>query len=269
MKNLIIVLLFSLVLSSCEKTETQLCGLPVADSSSSRSLKGLFLGNSLTYFNNLAYQVEWLARSNGDYLSSDTYAPGGYWLEAHSRISGFKIRSRQWDCVILQESPHYAAQSDAFLDTMVYPYVDSLKRMILENNPETEIVLYMAPAHKNGIENCDEVQTACTYDGMQERIKNTHIVISDRLGIKVAPAGIIWQIFMDKYPDIELFNDDGVHPNPLGTYLIACTVYSTIYRKKPIGIYVPDNVAIDDADKVQRLVSDILFDCNPNWRNYS
>jgi hypothetical protein len=51
----------------------------------------------------------------------------------------------------------------------------------------------------------------------------------------VIPAGLAFAKAMAKRPDIELYEADKRHPSLAGTYLAACTVYATLYRKSPEG----------------------------------
>ena len=47
----------------------------------------------------------------------------------------------------------------------------------------------------------------------------------------VIPAGLAFARAIAKRPDIELYEIDKRHPSLAGTYLAACTVYATLYRK--------------------------------------
>ena len=52
----------------------------------------------------------------------------------------------------------------------------------------------------------------------------------------VIPAGLAFARAIAKRPDIELYQADKRHPSLAGTYLAACTVYATLYRKSPEGL---------------------------------
>ena len=51
-------------------------------------------------------------------------------------------------------------------------------------------------------------------------------------------------------PSIRLHKLDGTHPNILGTYLAACTVFGSIYGKKTIGLKYDYFGAINEKDKI-------------------
>lgn len=273
MRKLFPLILISILLfPCCEKSSTDqgTCGLEVADNSSPQLLKILFIGNSHTYVNDIPRTVSLIAKSKGDSVYYMMSAPGGCDFQSHYKLieTISAIKSQKWDFVVLQESGWRTALPDAMADTMIYPYADSLYKMIKTNNESTKIILYMTHGYRDGASWGDEDPSVSTYEGMQERIKNTYLEISNRLNVPIAPAGMIWEIIMDKYPNMVLFQSDGIHAEYNGSYISACTIYSLIFNKKPIGTYVPENVLQEEVQIIQQTVSNVLFDCNPDWRNY-
>lgn len=67
---------------------------------------------------------------------------------------------------------------------------------------------------------------------------------------------------------MNLFNSDGIHALPNDSYLLACSIYSTIFRKSPVGKFVPLEVDIDESVKIQNTVYQSLFKGNPDWEKY-
>jgi hypothetical protein len=184
------------------------------------------------------------------------------------------IESEKWDFVILQEQGGIQALPIFMADTAIYQYAEILVNAIRENYADTKIILYMTHGYRDGVLTfgdeywCEQDPFVCNYEGMQERIKENYIEMSNRFNAEVAPAGMIWKIFMDENPDINLFNSDGIHALPAGSYISACSIYSTIFRKSPMGKYVPDGISSDLADTIQKKVYEVLFQCNPDWRQY-
>ena len=66
----------------------------------------------------------------------------------------------------------------------------------------------------------------------------------------VIPVGIAFDIAYNEFPQIKLHHDDGTHPNLKGTYLAACTVFASVYRKSPIGLDYDYYGAISENDKI-------------------
>ena len=51
----------------------------------------------------------------------------------------------------------------------------------------------------------------------------------------VIPAGLAFANAINKRPDLEFYMPDKRHPTLLGTYLGACTIYASVYKKSPVG----------------------------------
>ncbi len=51
----------------------------------------------------------------------------------------------------------------------------------------------------------------------------------------VIPAGLAFAKALGKNPRIILYDVDKRHPSLLGTYLSACTIYASLYKKSPVG----------------------------------
>jgi hypothetical protein len=266
-------LLILILFVSCEEgsIDERTCGLEERNDNSSVYYKILFIGNSHTYVNDIPNTIKFLAKSKGDSMYAEMSAPGGYEFQRHytdeSTLSA--IRAQKWDYVVLQESGWRVALPDFMADTMVYPYADSLYAVIRTNNELTKIILYMTQGYRDGATWwCDGNPSVCTYEGMQEYVKGTYIRFSEQINAQIAPAGMIWMIYMDKYPNENLFNDDGYHANPLGSYISACTIYSVIFLKRPVGGYIPVGISEEEGSRIQTLVANVLFDCNPDWKEY-
>jgi hypothetical protein len=54
-------------------------------------------------------------------------------------------------------------------------------------------------------------------------------------GVEIAPVGLAWQQAQKRQPNLILLSDS-VHPNFAGSYLAACVLYSTVFKKTPVGL---------------------------------
>ena len=52
----------------------------------------------------------------------------------------------------------------------------------------------------------------------------------------VIPAGPGWQLARELRPQVELYTDDGSHPNDLGTYLTACIFVGKLTGDYPVNL---------------------------------
>jgi hypothetical protein len=236
----------------------------------------LFIGNSHTNRNDIPKTIQLMAQSAGDSTYSHNETQPGYTLAQHcAREETLRtIDSLKWDFVVLQEQGGLQALPVPLIDTGVCQYTQKLIDAIKRNSSNTKIILYMTHAYRNGVLTFGGNDWAAsdplvaTYSGMQNRIRENLINMSERFDVELSPAGVLWKLFQDRYPSVNLFDTDGIHPLPNGSYLLACAIYSTIYRKSPAGKYVPDGVNSDEAGNMQRIAYESLFKLNPDWTVY-
>ncbi len=230
--------------------------------------KALFLGNSYTQVNDLPQMISNIAHSAGDSLYVDSNTPGGCTFQLHSTnsISLSKIVSNNWDYIVLQEQSQLPSFSPAQVQTDVYPYADSLIKKIRANDTCTKPLFYMTWGRKNGDQtNCSSYPPVCTYLGMQQRLKDSYIEMGNMFDAEVCPAGIAWKHLRKSNPAIELYQTDESHPTLYGTYLVACTFYSAIFHKSPIGLFIPAGITTAIADTIQRTAYFAVFDSLNTW----
>lgn len=275
----LLIILTLLIFGNCTKVPPTLedCGLEINNDTNPQSYKVLFIGNSHTYTYNIPQTIEQMAIERGDSIKTHQETPGGYKLSQHCirKETLDAIKSENWNYVILQGVGGLQALPPYMADTAFYRYAQILADTIRENSFHTKIILYMTHGYKEGVLSfnandwCEEDPLVCNYNGMQERIRYNYLTLAEILNSEIAPSGMMWKMFMDQYPDINLFQSDGIHATPSGSYIAACTIYGLIFRKRLEYIYMPENVNEEVAQKIQNTVSNALFDCNPNWKLYS
>ena len=59
---------------------------------------------------------------------------------------------------------------------------------------------------------------------------------SELIHAPIVPVGDAWEIAHGRKPDLELWNKDGKHPAPAGTYLAACVFYKALFKQSPVGL---------------------------------
>ena len=187
-------------------------------------LRVLFIGNSLTFYNDLPSLVEQLSAAAGvdRPLDAEMIARGGdsFFLHTERRDDGAPLRviaEGGWDVVVLQENGRLAARSG----NESLPYASRLVRAVRAAGAKP--VFYMTWAYR------DQAQAL-------PRIRETYAGLGSRLEVEVAPVGEAWRLARDAAGDVDLFVDDGVHPNPEGSYLAACVIFSTLYQRSPEGL---------------------------------
>lgn len=172
----------------------------------------LFVGNSLTYVNDLPGTVALLASVAGDSVEVESVARPGFALIDH--VEGKSnavevIRSRRWDYVVLQQGPSSLPLSR---DTLIL--ATGLLDADIQAAGGRTAELMVWPARDN-ITSFDQVR-----DSYQEAARAV-----DGLFL---PAGEAWRTAWATDPSLPLYGDDGFHPSELGTFLAALVVYEGI-----------------------------------------
>jgi hypothetical protein len=66
--------------------------------------------------------------------------------------------------------------------------------------------------------------------------EDLYVSVGNEANALVIPVGLAFEEAYRRKPGIKLHKDyDGSHPELIGTYLAACTVYASIYGKSPVG----------------------------------
>lgn len=241
----------------------------VSSSLFSQHYKALFLGNSYTASFNLPTTVAQIASSLGDSLTHDRNTPGGYTLEGHSTNANTlnKIRSNDWDYVVLQEQSQRPSFSPGQVANEVFPFAAKLNDSIKANNACTETVFFMTWGRKYGDQNnCPFYTPVCTYSGMQARLRDSYMQMANDNDATVAPCGVAWQRSRLTDSLVNLWSGDNSHPSAHGTYLNACVFYATLWQKPVSGATFYGSIGQQDAIYLQAIADQVVFDSLSQWR---
>lgn len=169
-----------------------------------KSIHILFVGNSLTYTNDLPSQVKGLAREEGLELTIKTLAYPNYALEDHWNDGELQqlIKSKQYAFVIVQQGP--SSQQDG--RSMLFEYGEKINTLCKANN--ARLGFYMVwPARAN----------YSTFEGV---IKN-YTDAATQFEAMLFPVGEVWKNHMDKSHDYSYYGIDNFHPSLEGTRVAA------------------------------------------------
>jgi hypothetical protein len=247
MRRILCIFILLLAFTGCSPAET--CG------NSGEALRILFIGNSYTYVNDLPGTFAHLACSGGHKVETGMAADGGWTLEQHASASGTldKLNGQQWDYVVLQEQSEIPAV-EASRGQAMYPAARALVAKIRENGAEP--LFFNTWGHKNGLPEYGEP----TYFEMQAQLDVGYKGIARELGVDVVPVGYAWLQARTQPQPLDLWQDDGSHPNQQGTYLVACVFYATVFQESPAGLGYRAGVSMDEAETLQRLANDAVLE---------
>lgn len=212
--------------------------------------------------------VENLAVSTGDILIYDSHMPGGERLMGHASntTSLNKISSNSWDYVVLQGQSQETSLSQAQMEQEVYPYAESLSSTIRANYECSQPMFYMTWGRKNGeANNCQWLPWVCTYEGMDDAIKEAYLLMAETNVAEVSPAGAVWRYLRTYHPEINLYVNDGSHPSVEGSYAVACAFYTMIYKKDPTLITWNSSLSETMASNIKLATKAIVFDALSTW----
>jgi hypothetical protein len=236
-------------------------------------MKILFIGNSYTHYNNMPDLFEKLAKSKKVKINVVMNAKSNHTFKMHcQRPEMFEaIRSEKWDYVVIQGFSRELMYEKEIIDTASLPYFKQIVDSVYSNYSCTNVMLYLTWGYKNGF--ISESDTL-TYDEMSNRVQRGYEYFSDLFNFSVVPIGQIWKSFRKNNPNIELYQEDGQHPNLIGSYLIANGFYSSIFKSNPVGGYQPkidSSVALKIQNTAFRYVSKNLdtFKLNKNTLDFN
>ena len=183
--------------------------------------KVLFIGNSMTFYNNLWNVVQGLAKRNGHDIEVDSATNGGktilYNATADNCVAA--MQKGGYDVVVLQD---LCGGFDA--DTL-QKGTDKIVPIIKKYSPDARIVFYEPWPVKNMMVNPDSYLPYFT---------NSYIKTARSVGADLAPVG---EGFYELYVthNKNYYCSDGKHPTPLATFLAASTIYFTIYKDEGVN----------------------------------
>jgi hypothetical protein len=104
--------------------------------------------------------------------------------------------------------------------------VIGFNKIITERGGKT--ALYMTHVYVKPHKKAKPENMALTHD--------LYVSVGNEIGALVIPVGLAFEEAYRRRPDIKLHKQyDGSHPDLLGTYLAACTVYASVYGQSPVG----------------------------------
>ncbi len=209
----------------------------------------IYIGNSFFYYNNsLHSHVGLLLRaadakysmrsvsvtisgSGFDWHDVDSYfrpnAVSSYSFDAKNRIVFNKL-DKLFELAIMMDCSQCP----------IHPQLKGVFRDYARKNSDTvrkygtRPVLFMSWAYADAPEMTAQLAEAYT----QAANENNAFVI---------PAGLAFARSVARRPDINLYAADKRHPSLAGTYLSACTVYASLFKKSPVELKY--TAGLDDA----------------------
>ena len=201
----------------------------------------IFVGNSLTQYNDLPALVREIARSldTRDRLETRQISVGGAYLYQHEEsLKQALARGPKWDLVVLQGYSDEPLESNPQAAERFRGSARTLDRMIRDAGAKT--ALYMTWGYRLAF-------------GMNDKIADAYRRLGKDLGAQVVPVGLAFDRAGSEARFVTLIERDGKHPTPAGSYLAACVFYAALYGRSPEGATFYGKIAREDAAQLQAI----------------
>ena len=176
-----------------------------------KSIRILFVGNSLTYTNNLPALVEEVARAQGIKITTEMLAYPNYALEDHWNEGEMekRIASKKFQYVVVQQGPSSQADGRA----MLLDYGRRVKTLCDKNN--VKLAFFMVwPAKANS--------------GSFAGVINNYTEAARITGALLCPVGKIWKEHFEATNNYSYYGPDDFHPSAEGSSAAARIIFESL-----------------------------------------
>jgi hypothetical protein len=217
-----------------------------------KGLRVLFLGNSLTYSNDIPLIVQALAKAAGETLHERSVTFPNFNLEdqwTHGEALQ-ALASQKWDFVVMQQGPSSLPENREDMRKWAKQFAPKIRQA------GARPALYMVWPDRSRLAYFDDVREAYS------------LTASDVGGMFI-PAGEAWRAAWRRDPNAPLYSFDDFHPSVAGSYAAALSIYGMLYRRAPKGL--PAKLAIAGGHSVEvpeplaKLLQDAATEANQKY----
>ena len=186
--------------------------------------KILFIGNSFTFYWNLPSQVEKMSIERGLNWEVSHFTVPSARLRDHWNNPDLKsiLESETFDHVIIQEhSTNILTGEDGNPEF----YFGQITSLIPDSTSIHFFSTWMYPSMEDLNINNEEYP-------IEESIKQ----IIDGTSTQIIPVGRAFKLFQEKYPQVDILMEDNKHPNPNGSYLASCIIFSHLSSETSLNL---------------------------------
>lgn len=187
----------------------------------------LFIGNSMTYYNNLCKVVQGIAERKGKKINCAAATNGGQNLVYQSTADNVlsAIRKGGYETVVLQDIV------GGFDDVKLQNGAEAVIAQIRQYNPDAQILFYEPWPTKDTISGSESLLPYFTH---------SYIKTAKSVDAELAPAGeAFYQLYTEH--NLDFYCDDNKHPQPLGTFTSASTIYHALYPQEEYQAFTKDD----------------------------
>jgi hypothetical protein len=209
------VLIIITYLSICAYSE---CPSDFNERISNSDFNILFIGNSLTYTNDLPYLVKKTAKLRGIIIRTKMIAFPNYAIEDHWNNGEVQklIASKKYDFVIIQQGP--SSMPDG--RKMLIEYGEKYSALCKNNNAKLSYFM---------------VWPSRTYYHTFKGVINNYRDAANVNSAILCPVGEIWKDYFERTNNFDYYGSDGFHPSPKGSQVAADVIVEYLFREGAIS----------------------------------
>lgn len=172
----------------------------------------LFIGNSLTYVNDLPTTLVAIANVAGDTIEARYVAFPDFSLEDHwnEGTALQALKAAKWNYVVMQQGPSSLPENQVYLKTWTERFAPEIRAA---GATPALYMVWPSLARQPG-----------DWPGVKAAYKNAAVSVQGLF----LPAGEAVRISQARTPSIALYSGDGFHPSSAGTILAALVIYERL-----------------------------------------
>jgi len=210
-------------------------------------MKILFIGNSATHYNDMPTAIfAPMCEAAGYDVEVTAITKGGYHLAGHvnqndpvGKLVHTALRETKYDYVIMQDYVHTTVPAD------YYTSVRTLTRMVRKNGAIPILYSVIPPLEAAEGTYGKDFGYGQNEKSFAYKSDSASRAIAAELGIGVAHAGLAVFHLMETHPELNLHHSDKRHPGALGSFVIASTIFATVFNHDPTKV---DFIGSTDAE---------------------
>ena len=179
----------------------------------------LFVGNSLTYVNDVPGMVEALGASDAApiWVQSVAYPDADLGQHLADGAAARAIAANAWKVVVLQQGPSSLPENRAALRQWTSAFAQKIR----------------AAGARPGLY---AVWPQQIYLDTFDRASESYALAAEDVDGLLFPVGEAWRAAWRLDPNLQLYSIDGLHASVSGSYLAAIVIYAAIADRSPVGL---------------------------------
>ena len=227
----------------------------------SKHLEILTVGNSMTYYNDLGKpggMLDNLAKAAGYDVTITALYKGGYELsqfldekDAYGRTAKPAIENGKFDIILIQDNGKIECKKAAVLKVNCKNFKKIADKM------GAELFLYQTYGPADDYSAISGYGKNCLDAEMNSR-SIVEKVCSEVEGLTPAYAGAAFTKVHTEHPEMELHFTDRLHPSELGSFVMACEIFGTIFGVDPTTVSYNGPATADQAKILKEAAAYVL-----------